>query len=112
MPFAASRTVWQIIRANVLTLFNGIVACSFLLLFVLDQWRDALFGLSAVGNSVIGIVQEYRAKRSLDQLAVLHAARSRVLRDGVRQEIPAAGLFPTILLCWAPGPGHRRPAAR
>ena len=103
VPFAASRTVWQIIRANVLTLFNGIVACSFLLLFILDQWRDALFGLSAVGNSVIGIVQEYRAKRSLDQLAVLHAARSRVLRDGVRQEIPAAGLVPDDLVVLGAG---------
>lgn len=103
VPFAASRTIWQIVQANVLTLFNGIVAGSFLLLFLLDQWRDALFGLSAVGNSLIGIVQEYRAKRSLDHLAILHAAKNRVLRDGTRQEIPAACLVPDDLVVLSAG---------
>ncbi|MFD5277983.1 HAD-IC family P-type ATPase [Pseudarthrobacter sp. NPDC058362] len=103
VPFAVSRTIWQIVRANVLTLFNGIVAGSFLLLFLLDQWRDALFGLSAVGNSVIGIVQEYRAKRSLDQLAILHAAKTNVLRDGTKQKIPAECLVPDDLVVLSAG---------
>ena len=84
----SSRTLWQIIRDNVLTTFNAIVASSFVLLLLLGQWRDALFGFAAAGNAVIGVVQEYRAKRSLDRLAVLDSPYARVLRDGTVQEIP------------------------
>ena len=83
----SSRSLWDIIRANVLTLFNAIVAGSFVLLLLLDQWRDALFGFAAVSNALIGVVQEYRAKKSLDRLAVLNSPQARVLRDGVVQEI-------------------------
>ncbi|MCX2749605.1 HAD-IC family P-type ATPase [Arthrobacter sp. MI7-26] len=82
-----SRTLWQILRANLLTLFNAIVGCSFGLLLLLGQWKDALFGLAAVGNILIGVVQEYRAKRSLDRLAILDAPLARVVRDGVPQDI-------------------------
>ncbi|MDR7085141.1 cation-transporting ATPase E [Arthrobacter ginsengisoli] len=89
-PDATSRSLWEIVRANVLTLFNAIVGTSFVLLLLLGSWQDALFGLSAVGNSVIGVVQEYRAKVSLDRLAVLEAPRARVLRDGTVQEIATA----------------------
>ena len=61
VPDNSSRSLWQIIRANVLTLLNGIVGCCFLLLLLLGQWKDALFGIAAVSNAVIGVVQEYRA---------------------------------------------------
>lgn len=83
----SSRSLWDIFRANVLTLFNGIVAGSFVLLLLLGQWRDALFGFAALSNALIGVVQEYRAKKSLDRLAVLNAPRARVLRDGAVQDI-------------------------
>jgi cation-transporting ATPase E len=83
----SSRSLWQIFRANVLTLFNGIVAGSFALLLVIGEWQDALFGFAAVGNAVIGVVQEYRAKRSLDRLAVLDRPTARVLRGGAVQDI-------------------------
>jgi cation-transporting ATPase E len=87
---ASSRSLWDILRANVLTLFNAIVAGSFVLLLVLGQWQDALFGFAAVGNAVIGVVQEYRAKKSLDRLAVLNSPHARVVRDGAIQDIPTA----------------------
>ena len=83
----SSRSLWDIVRVNVFTLFNAIVAGSFVLLLVLGQWRDALFGFSAVGNSVIGVVQEYRAKRALDRLTVINTPHARVLRDGIVQDI-------------------------
>ena len=82
VPDTTSRSLWQIFRANVFTLFNAIVGTSFLLLLFLGQWRDALFGLAAVSNAVIGVVEEYRAKKSLDRLAVLNAPLARVLREG------------------------------
>jgi cation-transporting ATPase E len=87
VPDHSSRSLWQIVRANVLTLFNGIVGGCFLLLLALGQWKDALFGFAALGNAVIGVVQEYRAKRLLDRLAVLDAPRARVLREGQVQEV-------------------------
>jgi cation-transporting ATPase E len=86
-PDRSSRSLWDIFRANVLTLFNAIVAGSFVLLLLLGQWRDALFGFAAVSNALIGVVQEYKAKKSLDRLAVLHSPQARVLRAGVVQEI-------------------------
>lgn len=90
VPDETSRSLWQIFRANVFTLFNAIVGTSFLSLLLLGRWQDALFGLAAAGNAVIGVVQEFRAKRSLDRLAVLDAPRARVLRDGQVREIATA----------------------
>lgn len=84
----SSRSLWEILRTNVLTLFNAIVVSSFLVLLLLGQWKDALFGFAAISNSVIGVVQEYRAKRLLDRLAIVEAPRARVLREGVVLEIP------------------------
>src|SRR6478735_8594214 len=100
VPTATSRSAGEIVQANVFTLFNAVVGGCFILLFVLGQWRDALFGLSAISNSLIGIVQEYRAKRSLDQLAITQAATNTVIRNGARERIPSAGLVPddTVVL--------------
>ncbi|WP_285246218.1 HAD-IC family P-type ATPase [Pseudarthrobacter sp. efr-133-R2A-89] len=103
VPTATSRTVLEIVRANVFTLFNAVVGGCFILLFVLGQWRDALFGLSAISNSLIGIVQEYRAKRSLDELAITQAATNTVIRNGARERIPSAGLVPDDIVVLAGG---------
>jgi cation-transporting ATPase E len=85
-----SRSVWSIVRANVFTLFNGIIAACFLVLLVLGHWKDALFGISAIANTIIGSVQEFRAKAALDRLALLHAPAARVRRDGETREVPVA----------------------
>ncbi|MBF4563049.1 HAD-IC family P-type ATPase [Microbacterium sp. VKM Ac-2870] len=82
-----SRSAASIIRANVFTLFNGIVFACFGILFALGRWQDALFGFAAVANAVIGSVQEFRAKAALDKLALLNAASARVRRGGVEREI-------------------------
>lgn len=87
---ASSRSAVSIIRANVLTLFNGIIGGCFLILLLLGRWQDALFGISALANTVIGSVQEFRAKAALDRLAVLHASAARVLRNGRLAEIAVA----------------------
>ncbi|MCR2817259.1 HAD-IC family P-type ATPase [Microbacterium sp. zg.Y1090] len=86
----ASRSAWSIIRANVFTLFNGLVLGCFTLLLVIGRWQDALFGLSALANTVIGSVQEFRAKAALDRLALLNAADARVHRDGEETTIAVA----------------------
>lgn len=86
-PTDSSRSLWSILRANVFTLFNAIVGASFLALLLLGQWRDALFGFSAVANAIIGVVQESNSKRTLDRLAVLNAPHAMVRRDGETREI-------------------------
>ncbi|MBD8217616.1 HAD-IC family P-type ATPase [Microbacterium sp. CFBP 13617] len=83
----SSRSAWNIVRSNVFTLFNGIVGACFLVLLLLGRWQDALFGVAALSNAVIGCVQEFRAKAALDRLALLNAPRARVRRDGVDVEI-------------------------
>jgi cation-transporting ATPase E len=86
----SSRSAWNIVRANVFTLFNGIVGACFLILLLLGRWQDALFGLAAFGNAIIGCWQEFRAKASLDRLALLNAPRARVRRDSQEIEIAPA----------------------
>lgn len=93
-----SRSVWSIVRANVFTLFNGIVFGCFFVLLVVGRWQDALFGLSALANAVIGCVQEFRAKAALDRLAVLNAPLARVRRDGEERDIRSGEVVQDDLL--------------
>jgi cation-transporting P-type ATPase E len=82
-----SRTWWSIVRANVFTLFNGIVVACFVALLLLGHWQDALFGFAAIANTIIGSYQEIRAKIALDRLALLNAPHARVRRDGADLEV-------------------------
>jgi cation-transporting ATPase E len=83
-----SRTLPEIMRANLLTRFNAILGTAFVLILVFGAGQDALFGFVLLFNVLIGVVQEYRAKRTLDRLALLHAPRARVVRDGGVSEVP------------------------
>jgi cation-transporting P-type ATPase E len=87
-----SRSVAEILRANILTRFNFILGTLLAVILAVGEPQDALFGLVLVANSLIGIGQELRAKRTLDRLAVLSAAGVRVIRDGSRQDIPVGEL--------------------
>ena len=82
-----SRSVAEILRANILTRFNLILGVLLAVILVWGDWKDALFGVVLVTNALIGIGQELRAKRTLDRLAVLSAPRVRVVRDGAPVEI-------------------------
>ena len=84
---SSSRTVWSIIRANVFTRFNAIIGVLLAVVLVFGPLQDALFGLIIVVNSAVGIVQEYRAKRKLDALALLERAPVRVRRDGASVQV-------------------------
>ncbi len=79
-----------ILARNILTLFNALVVPAAIALFLLQEYRGA-WSVSALAliNSVLGLVQEIRAKRHLDKLAILSETRARVLRDGQVVEIPA-----------------------
>jgi cation-transporting ATPase E len=87
-----SRTLSEIVRANVFTRFNAILGTMFVLILATGAGQDALFGFVLIVNSLIGIAQEWRAKRTLDRLAVLSAPRARVIRDGRPQEVAVGEL--------------------
>ena len=71
MPTGPSRTVAEIVRANVVTLFNILLGILLAVIIVVAPPQDALFGGVLVANALIGIVQELRAKQTLDRLALL-----------------------------------------
>ncbi|HAL25279.1 MAG TPA: magnesium-transporting ATPase, partial [Chloroflexi bacterium] len=83
-----SRSYGEIVRANLLTRFNAILGTMLAVILVVGQPQDGLFGIVLVANALIGIVQEIRAKRKLDSLAVLSAPIARVVRDGTLHEVP------------------------
>jgi cation-transporting P-type ATPase E len=92
VPVRSSRSVAEIVRANVLTRFNAIIGCLFAVIIVVGPPQDGLFGFVIIANTGIGIFQELRAKRTLDSLAVVGEARPRVRRDGRSQELTNAGI--------------------
>ncbi|MEA2010962.1 MAG: HAD-IC family P-type ATPase [Actinomycetota bacterium] len=83
-----SRSVGSILSENLLTRFNAIMSVMLVIVLVFGHLPDALFGFVMVANAVIGIVQELRAKRTLDKLSVLVEPNVTVVRDGTDEEIP------------------------
>ena len=84
---STSRSVQDIVRANVFTLFNGIIFAAMVLVLITGSWRDAVFGFVIIINTGIGIVTELRAKRTLDKLSILVASEFLVHRDGRDVEV-------------------------
>ncbi|NLU82491.1 HAD-IC family P-type ATPase [Rhodococcus sp. HNM0569] len=83
VPGRASRSVRDIVRGNVFTRINAILGVLFVIVLATGSIIDGMFGLLIVANSGIGIIQEIRAKRTLDKLAIVNQARPVVRRDGV-----------------------------
>lgn len=87
-----SKTVWEIIRSNLFTYFNMVFAILALLLVIAGSFRNLTFLVIVLANLLIGIIQEIRAKKVLDKLTVLEEPKVRVIRDGIKNEIPAEDL--------------------
>jgi cation-transporting ATPase E len=100
---SSSRSYASIVRANVFTVFNLILLVLGVLTLTFGAWEDALFLGVLVANSAIGIGQEVRAKRALDRLALLAAARATVVRDGRRQALPVEEVVVGDLVTVGPG---------
>ncbi len=83
-----SRSVAEIVRANVLTRFNALLGSLFIVILFVGPPQDGLFGIVLVLNTAIGLIEELRARRTLERLAVLSAPRALVLRDGERRDLP------------------------
>jgi P-type E1-E2 ATPase len=97
-PPPTSRSWASILRANLLTVFNVTLLFFGIVTLIFGDWRDALFLGILVLNAGIGIVQEARAKASLDRLAALVAPRATVVRDGRPVQVAIADVVPGDLV--------------
>lgn len=103
VPVAPTRTVGQILRANVLTPFNALLGGLLAVILVVGPIQDALFGLVLIANSTVGIIQELRAKRTLDRLALLTAPRAKIFRAGRVSDHPVQEVVLDDVLSLRPG---------
>ena len=98
-----SRSITGIIRANTLTRFNAIITALVVVVLAFGDPIDAAFGLVMIVNATIGIVQEIRAKRSLDSLRVLLTPSIGVMRDNVELQVEPAELVRGDVIRVRPG---------
>ncbi len=103
VPATPSRTVRDIVRANILTRFNALLGGLLVVILIVGPFQDALFGGVLIANAAVGIFQELRAKRTLDRLAVLTAPKARVVRGGEGRELPVAEVVLDDVLDLQPG---------
>ena len=87
-PSRGSRSVGSILAANIFTRFNAIISAMLAVVLTFGRLPDALFGGVMIVNAAIGIVQELRAKITLDRLRLIVTPTITVVRDGEASEIP------------------------
>ncbi|MER5787889.1 HAD-IC family P-type ATPase [Streptomyces sp. NPDC001980] len=103
VPVRSSRSFGEIVRANVFTRFNAIIGVLWLVMLAVAPIQDSLFGFVILANTGIGIVQEWRAKKTLDSLAVIGEARPTVRRDGAAVEVSTSEIVLGDLMEIGPG---------
>ena len=106
-----SRSVGEILRANILTRFNFILGALLAVILAAGEPQDAVFGIILVANAAIGVGQELRAKRTLDRLAFGPHLPSGVVRDGTASDVRVADLVPGDLVRCGPATSSWRTAS-
>ncbi|BBZ51165.1 cation-translocating P-type ATPase [Mycobacterium heidelbergense] len=105
VPDRATRSTAAIVRANVFTRINAILGVLLMIVLATGSVINGLFGLLIVANSVIGMVQEIRAKQTLDKLAIVGQAKPLVRRQsGTRTLLPGEVVLDDIIEL---GPGDQ-----
>jgi cation-transporting P-type ATPase E len=102
-PNRATRSVADIVRANVFTRINAILGVLLLIVLATGSLINGLFGLLIVANSVIGMVQEIRAKQTLDKLAILGQAKPLVRRRSGTRAVPPSEVVLDDIIELGPG---------
>ncbi|MFD8256396.1 cation-translocating P-type ATPase [Streptomyces werraensis] len=103
VPVRSSRSIGEIVRANVFTRFNAIIGVLWVIMLIVAPFQDSLFGYVILANTGIGIIQEWRAKKTLDSLALIGEVRPTVRRDGVAAEIGTSEIVLDDLIEIGPG---------
>ncbi len=105
VPERAARSVAEIVRANVFTRINAILGVLLIIVLATGSVINGLFGMLIVANSVIGMVQEIRAKQTLDKLAIVGQAKPLVRRQsGTRPLLPSEVVLDDVIEL---GPGDQ-----
>lgn len=98
------RTYWDIFRDNVLNLFNIVLGSLLVIVIILGDYSTAFFaGFSVVSNTFFGMIQEFNAKRKLDQLAALSEQIVTCYRDGNWVQVPMRQVVKDDLIRIEPG---------
>jgi len=103
VPVRSSRSLGEIVRANVFTRFNAIIGVLWLIMLFVAPFQDSLFGYVILANTGIGVIQEWRAKQTLDSLAVIGEAKPTVRRDGAAVEVSTSEIVLGDLIEIGPG---------
>lgn len=102
-PNVKTKSVKQILAANIFTFFNLINVVLAALVFLVGSPKNAMFALIILFNTGIGIFQEIRAKRTIDRLTLVSAPKAHVLRGGAEQEIATSELVADELVLFRTG---------
>ena len=103
-PPPTGRTYAAILRENVFTFINNVLFLLCIALILLGEISDAIVAVGVVlGNILVSVVQEVRAKRSLDRIALLTRPQATVIRDGREQRIDPAEIVVGDTLVVQPG---------
>ena len=84
---STEKSAKEIVKSNVFTYFNFIFLVITILLCVVGSFRNLTFLPIIIGNTLIGIIQELRAKKVLDKMSLLNAPHAIVIRDGEQKKI-------------------------
>ncbi|AZM90356.1 cation-translocating P-type ATPase [Streptomyces sp. W1SF4] len=103
VPVRSSRSTADIVRANVFTRFNAIIGVLWVIMLIVAPIQDSLFGFVIIANTGIGIIQELRAKKTLDGLAVIGEAKPGVRRDGTTAEVSTSEIVLDDVIELGPG---------
>ncbi|WP_326589577.1 cation-translocating P-type ATPase [Streptomyces sp. NBC_01294] len=103
VPVRSSRSTTDIVRGNVFTRFNAIIGVLWVIMLIVAPIQDSLFGFVIIANTGIGIIQELRAKKTLDGLAVIGEAKPSVRRDGRTAEISTSEIVLGDVIELGPG---------
>ncbi len=103
VPVRSSRSMTDIVRANVFTRFNAIIGVLWFIMLWVAPIQDSLFGFVILANTGIGIIQEWRAKKTLDSLALIGEAKPTVRRDGIAAEVSTSEIVLDDLIEIGPG---------
>ncbi|MER7110281.1 HAD-IC family P-type ATPase [Streptomyces sp. NPDC000229] len=105
VPVRSSRSTVDIVRGNVFTRFNALIGVLWVIMLIVAPIQDSLFGFVIVANTGIGIIQELRAKKTLDSLAVIGETKPTVRRDGTAAEVHMSEIV--LGDCIELGPGDK-----
>ncbi len=82
-----TKSVLQIVKDNIFTLFNLVNLILFIAVLISGSYKNALFMGVVISNTAIGIIQEIRAKQTIDKLSIISSSKAKVIRNGKKEEI-------------------------